>query len=500
MGSRYCHWTSFCVTILLASVASAVAADDSSPKSLAGSRPNVMVILCDDLGYGDLACQGHPTIRTPNLDRLASQGIRLTSCYASAPVCSSSRAGLMTGRTPGRNGVYDWIPEGHVMHLPAGEITIATLLKDADYETCHVGKWHLNGKFNQPAQPQPGDHGFDHWFSTQNNARPTHHNPKNFVRNGEEVKPLEGYSCQLVADEAIRWLDSRANGQEPFFQFVCFHEPHEKVKSPPKLIASYLDDEGPKARNEDEAQYFANVTNMDLAVGRLMAALDERDLTESTLVFFTSDNGPETLKRYRNATRSYGSPGPLRGMKLWLYEGGIRVPGIVRWPGVVKSGCVSDVPVCGVDVLPTLCELAGREPPADRPLDGTSLVPLMAGKPFERETPLYWSYINSLGKPTAAMRIGDYLILGTPVQDQAAGRSHGRNVNPKSMRYFKTEELSDFQLYNVAEDIGQKDDLAESDPERMKEYAARLVERHREVQQEGPTWEFPMEAGAARKK
>ena len=490
MGSRYCQWLSVCVTILLASVANADAAEDSSPESLAGSRPNVMVILCDDLGYGDLACQGHPAIRSPNLDRLASQGIRLTACYASAPVCSSSRAGLMTGRTPARNGVYDWIPAGHVMHLPAEETTIATLLKDAGYETCHVGKWHLNGKFNQPAQPQPGDHGFDHWFSTQNNARPNHHNPKNFVRNGEEVGPLEGYSCQLVADEAIRWLDSRDDGDEPFFQFVCFHEPHEKVASPPKLVASYLDDEGPKARNEDEAQFFANVTNMDRAVGRLMAALEERDLADSTLVFFTSDNGPETLKRYRGATRSYGSPGPFRGMKLWLYEGGIRVPGIVRWPGVVPEGCTSDVPVCGVDVLPTLCELAGCEPPAARPLDGTSLVPLMAGRPFEREVPLYWSYVNALGEPRAAMRIGDYMVLGARLEGPSTS-THRLNINPRTMKLVKTETLGDFELYNVVEDVGQMHNLAKSEPERLRKYAERLVARHRAVQQEGPTWKFP---------
>ncbi len=270
-------------------------------------RPNVVVILCDDLGYGDLACFGHPTIRTPNLDQLASEGVRLTSCYSAAPVCSSSRAGLMTGRTPSRTGVYDWIPGGHVMHLRRSEITIATLLKNAGYDTCHVGKWHLNGKFNDPAQPQPGDHGFDHWMSTQNNAGPSHENPKNFVRNGEPVGPLEGFSCQLVADEALRWLDGR-NSENPFFLYVCFHEPHEPVVSPIEIVKTYLDNDGPKARNEDEAQYFANVTNLDSAVGRLMKSLKERGLDEKTLVVFTSDNGPETLKRYPRGTRCYGSP------------------------------------------------------------------------------------------------------------------------------------------------------------------------------------------------
>jgi arylsulfatase A len=177
-----------------------------------GRRPNILVILCDDLGYGDLGCFGHPTIRTPHLDRLAAQGMRLTSCYAAAPVCSPSRAGLLTGRAPVRLGVYDWIAEGSPMHLGKGELTVATLLKRAGYATCHVGKWHCNGRFNSPEQPQPGDHGFEHRFSTQNNAAPSHENPTNFVRDGRRVGPLRGYSCQLVADEAIGWLRSDVPG------------------------------------------------------------------------------------------------------------------------------------------------------------------------------------------------------------------------------------------------------------------------------------------------
>ena len=193
----------------------------------AARKTNFLIILAADLGYGDVGCFGNRTIKTPNLDRLASQGIRLTSCYAAAPVCSPSRAGLLTGRTPSRVGVYDWIPAGHPMHLPRNEITVATLLQQAGYATCHVGKWHCNGEFNSPEQPQPGDHGFDHWFSTQNNAAPTHHNPVNFVRNGVPVGRLEGYSSHIVAGEAIHWLKDLRDPAKPFFLYVCFHEPHE---------------------------------------------------------------------------------------------------------------------------------------------------------------------------------------------------------------------------------------------------------------------------------
>ncbi|MAF09634.1 arylsulfatase, partial [Candidatus Poribacteria bacterium] len=146
-----------------------------------GDRPNFVVFLCDDLGYGDLACYGHRAIRTPNLDALADEGVRLTDCYAAAPVCSPARAGLMTGRTPNRCGIYNWIPAGSPMHLQASETTVAGLLRDAGYATAVAGKWHLNGKFNSPDQPQPGDHGFDHWFATQNNAVPSHKDPINFV-------------------------------------------------------------------------------------------------------------------------------------------------------------------------------------------------------------------------------------------------------------------------------------------------------------------------------
>lgn len=481
----------FVLSLCLGAVAGSACVASPARDELLGSKPNVVVILCDDLGYGDLACFGHPAIRTPNLDRMAKEGVKLTACYSAAPVCSSSRAGLITGRMPSRTGVYDWIPAGHPMHLRSSEITIASLLKQAGYETCHVGKWHLNGEFNKPTQPQPGDHGFDHWFSTQNNAAPSHENPRNFVRNGTAVGPREGFSCQLVADEAIRWLDGRKQSENPFFLFVCFHEPHEPVASPADLVATYLDEEGPKARNEDEAHYFANVTNVDLAVGRLLDTLKDRGVDDNTLVVFTSDNGPETLNRYSNATRSYGSPGPLRGMKLWLYEAGIRVPGIVRWPGVIDAGQENDIPVCSVDLLPTLCELAGVETPRDRPLDGTSLVPLLAGKPFERSKPLVWDYFNAIDGPKAAMRIDDHVLIGQRTFPHGI-RTEGRgNVDPQTMPVIKAERIGRFELYNLRNDLGQKHDLATEKANLVEKLSPILVERHREVREEGPVWAFP---------
>lgn len=467
--------TAFKTLLLLAAVVTSGHADD---------RPNFLVILCDDLGYGDLSCYGNPTIKTPNLDRLASQGIRLTDCYSSAPVCSSSRAGLLTGRTPSRIGVYDWIPGGHPMHLKADEITIATLLREAGYATSHVGKWHCNGKFNSDDQPQPDDHGFEHWFATQNNAAPTHKNPTNFVRNGEPVGKLEGYSCQIVASEAIRWLQDARDESKPFFQFVCFHEPHEPIDSPPDLVDDY-----PAATKRGEALYYANVANMDRAVGRLMDALDDMELADDTLVIFTSDNGPETLNRYRGAWRSHGSPGPLRGMKLHLYEAGMRVSGIIRFPGRAKPGQVLGEPVCALDILPTFCALGDAKPPTDRALDGTSFLAIFDGKPIEREVPLYWHYFRSIGAPKAAMRVGDYMVLGHWDGKQLGP---GGSVHAGDTDVIKSAKLVDFELYNLRNDLGEQQDLAEREPERLKELSAMLVKKYQEVQAEGPHWKVPL--------
>ncbi|WP_372797624.1 sulfatase [Pontiella sp.] len=359
-----------------------------------GSKPNIVVILCDDLGYGDLECYGHPHIKTPNLNRLAAEGMRFTDFYSTAAVCSPSRVGLLTGRNPNRAGIYEWIPNGKQIHMRASEITIPQLLKQAGYATSMSGKWHCNGKFNSPEQPQPDDAGFDHWFATHNNAAPSHENPVNFVRNGEEVGPLEGFSCQLVVDEALDWLDGhrKEHPQQPFFMYVTFHEPHEPVASPPELVKAYA----ASARNEDEAQYFANVANMDAAVGRLMAGLKAQDVDENTLVLFCSDNGPEQLLRFAHETRSYGRAIPLRGMKVWTTEGGFRVPGIMRWPAKIPAGQVSERTVSALDFLPTFCELAGAAPPAGLELDGTSFLPVLENQTIIREKPLLWVYYHAI--------------------------------------------------------------------------------------------------------
>ncbi len=454
----------------------------ASQRAFTASRPpNILIALCDDLGYGDLGCYGHPAIRTPNLDTLAGEGMRFTDFYSAAPVCSPSRAGLLTGLTPNRCGIYDWIPEKSPVHLRRQETTWARVLRDAGYATCLSGKWHLNGLFNSPQQPQPGDHGFQHWFATQNNALPTHENPTNFVRDGKAVGPLQGYSSEVIVSEAAQWLEGQ-DGKQPFCLFVAFHSPHETIATGDEFTDMYR-----QATEKTKAQYYGNVTQMDREFGRLMSTLQKRGLRDNTMVLFSSDNGPETLNRYPGAARSHGSAAPMRSMKLSLYEGGYRVPGMVRWPDNVKPAQVSATPVCALDVMPTLCEMAGVAAPKARILDGNSLVPLLHGKPLKRRgRPLHWHYFNALDRPRAAMRDGDWKILGMPAAP--AGRSPGSSFKPGDMEYIRGMELTHFELYNLKDDPSETKNLAATEKKRLAAMRETLLWLHEEVKSESPSW------------
>jgi arylsulfatase A len=437
------------------------------------ARPNVVLVLADDLGYGDLACFGAKDIQTPHLDRFAREGLRLTSCYAGHANCSPSRTALMTGRTPTRVGVRNWIPHGSPVHLRASEVTIATLLRRAGYSTCHVGKWHLTGPFNEPGTPQPGDHGFDHWLSTQNNALPSHRNPDNFVRNGEPVGRIEGYSAQIVADEAIRWLGEGRDKSKPFFLFVCFHEPHEPIATDPQYAKLYPHDD------PAYSAHHGNISQLDAAFGRLMATLASAGLADNTLVWFTSDNGPAIT-----AQHPYGSAGPLRDKKGFLTEGGIRVPGIIRWPGKIKPASTSDMPVCGVDFLPTVCELVGIQPPMDRTLDGTGIAALFTRGEVVRGEPLYWHFNQAAGEYQVALRVGDWKLLAA--LDKRPPR--GNNVTDEGERDFKAAEPVRFALYNLRDDVGETKDLSAAEPAKLAELKAVLLAKYHAVRDESPVW------------
>lgn len=418
-------------------------------------RPNVIVFLTDDQGWGDLGCYGHPVIKSPNLDQFAAEGLRLTQCYAACSVCSPSRSAILTGRTPYRNGVWRWIPEGSQYHLRQSEITIPSMLKKQGYETCHVGKWHLNGKFNSDEQPQPDNHGYDHWLATQNNAAPNHLNPVNYVRNRIEVGRMEGPSSTIAADEAISWLKARNDASSPFFITVWTHEPHLPIESAAEYMKPYADVE-----DADLRQHHGNITQMDAAFGKLMAAVDAMGYRDNTLVIFTSDNGPEG-----NGTsgRTRGSTGGLRGRKRHTHEGGIRVPGIVRWPGHIKPGTVSDTPVIGSDIFPTICDILDLPLPDDRTIDGTSLLPLFAGKPLQRQQPLYWRNHLAPEEFRVALRIDDWKIVAS-------------------------DDLTSFELYNIVKDPQETTDLAESEPQRFVELKKQLIEHDAAVLNDGPDW------------
>ncbi|MHC4994121.1 MAG: sulfatase family protein [Planctomycetota bacterium] len=454
-------------------------------------RPNFVIIICDDLGYGDLASYGHPVIQTPNLDRMAAQGVRFTDFYSTAPVCSASRVGLMTGRSPNRAGVYDWIPAANqprpdgreLVHMRETETTLPQLLKRAGYATAMAGKWHCNSRFNSPEQPQPNHAGFDHWFATQNNARPSHANPDNFVRNGEPVGLLKGYSCQLVADEGLAWLENqrRRDADQPFLLYLAFHEPHEPVASPEELVQRYM----PEAKNRFQAEYFANVHNVDLAVGKVLDGLKRLGVDDNTLVVFTSDNGPETLLRYRGAEQSYGVATPLRGMKLWTTDAGFRVAGIMRWPDGIKAGQVSSQPVSALDLLPTFCDLAGAGIPAGLALDGANFLPALTGQPIQREKPLIWAFYNAINEERVAMRHGDWKMLA---KLDGGDLPKMQNVHVSNVAALRSAKLTDFELYRITEDVSETNTVNLRYPEQFEQLKKQLIEGYAELLRVSPVW------------
>ena len=427
------------------------------PPLAAEPRPNIVLFLADDLGYGELGCYGNKGAITPHLDRFAAQGLKLTDCHSASSVCSPSRSSLLTGRTPFRNGVFTWIPENSPIHLRTSEAALPKLLAAAGYETCHVGKWHLNGTFNSPEQPQPDAHGYGWWLATQNNAAPSHAFPMNFVRNGVPVGRADDYSAPFIVQEAVTWLERQRDPSRPFFLAVWTHEPHYPIASAEryqKLHGAIADPE--------ERTYRANITQLDDAFGALLAALDEQGETASTLLFFTSDNGPEG-----DGTRGPGRglAGPLRGRKRSMYEGGHRVPGLLRWPDRIEAGSVSDLPVIGSDFFPTVLQAAGLEPPSGRTLDGVNLLPVLVGlgsgtgpAVVDRPKPLYWRWGGQV-----AYREGPWKIVAD-------------------------EALQKPELYNLDDDRSESSDLGGREPERLAAMLGRLRAHTAEVEREGPDW------------
>ena len=434
----------------------------------AQTQPNVVILLADDLGYKDVGCYGGP-VKTPAIDQLARDGVRFTDFYSGCAVCSPSRATLLTGRHHIRTGVYSWInDEGQNSHLLLRERTIAEILKDRGYSTAHIGKWHLGLPTKNRSKPTPSHHGFDYWFTTWNNASPSHKNPNNFIRNGQAVGPLEGYSCQLVADEAIDWLENHRHPKAPFFLNLWFHEPHAPIAAPDKIVSTYGE------LKDRAAVYSGTIDNTDRAISRIVEKLNQMGVGEDTLIIYASDNGSYRDDRVGN----------LRGKKGSNWDGGIRVPGIFSWPAVIPKNRVEKQPAGLVDLLPTLCGLLNLEVPQDRMIDGSDLSPLLKGKPdsFKRHQPMFWHLQKS--RPIVAMRDGDFSLVANPDYEISTSNMFQEHWIPR----VKDGGYKDFQLFDLSKDPGQKQNIASEYPELLKNLKSKLLQINQSVMADGTDW------------
>ncbi|MFM1871524.1 MAG: Arylsulfatase [Planctomycetota bacterium] len=415
-------------------------------------RPNVLFVVVDDLGWADLGCQGGPPI-TPNVDRLAGEGLRLTSAYAAAPNCAPSRAGMLSGQAPARTGIYtvgsgargrdedrSMVPAPNRTDLPEATITIAEMLRDAGYYTVQVGKWHLG--------PDPRTQGFDVNVGGNRAGSPPggHFSP---YRNPDLADGPKGESLtSRLTEELLAALRARPAGK-PFFATLnhyAVHTPIQATKSQRERFAALAD-------GNKRADYLAMVADVDASVGRVLAFLDDAELRNDTLVMFCSDNGgfgPMT------------TAGPLRGSKGMLYEGGVRVPCIVRWPGSVPAGATTEVPVTGLDWLPTLATITGAKPPL-QPLDGDDISSVLRGAPNDRlrERELCWHFPGYLE--------ADASVAG-PWRTTPAGSI--RRGRWKLVEWFESGKV---ELFDLSADGGETRDLAADEPLLAAELRGRLA-------------------------
>jgi len=438
------------------------------------AAPNVVIIMCDDLGWGDTGFNGNKVIRTPQLDAMAAGGMVFSRFYAAAPVCSPTRGSVLTGRHPFRYGVVG----ANRGHMRAEELTLAELFRQRGYATGHFGKWHLGtltktvrdsnrgGPRGVEHYSPPQENGFDVCFSTE--AKVPTYDPMlkpagkapghgwNFLQDktaavpygtrywnerGEEVREnLEGDDSRVIMDRVIPFINEAAAANRPFFAVVWFHTPHLPVVAGPEFAAMYPD------CDDYHKNYYGCVSAMDTQVGRLRDALRELQVAENTLVTFCSDNGPEG-----DATAP-GSAGPFRGRKRDLYEGGIRVPAMIEWPAKIIPGGKTDYPAVTSDYLPTLVEILDAELPTDRQFDGESLLPVFTENRSERRRPIGFEHNGRL-----AWMENRYKLIS----NQQRGRKQKQPPPPK------------FELYDLLNDPGESHDLIEQHPE--------LAERMREA-------------------
>ncbi len=347
------------------------------------SRPNIVLVMADDQGWGDVGFNGHPVVKTPHLDAMAEEGIRLHRFYSGAPVCSPTRGSCLTGRHPFRYGIYfanagrEGEPSEYA--LPAGERTIAEVLQPLGYRTGHFGKWHL-GDFDGAKKSSPSDNGFTEWFSTVRKVPTADPPSREYWKNGAEVTlPLRGDDSKIIMDEAVEFLEKAVQAKEPFFCVIWFHAPHLPLVATPEYRRLYAE------HSESKQHYWGSISALDTQVGRLRAKLREWGVARDTMLWYASDNGPEGDAE---TVAFPGTAGPLRGRKASLFEGGVRVPAIVEWPARWKGKRTIGAPCSTSDYFPTILAALGLKAPDARPIDGASLLPLLEGKASQRGSAL----------------------------------------------------------------------------------------------------------------
>lgn len=421
------------------------------------TNPNIIFILCDDLGWGDLACYGHTLIKTPNIDRLASEGTVFTQFYSSSPVCSPSRAAFMTGQFPARLAIHDYLPSPLLPHqVEAGTVpfldpsvpTVSRMLRRAGYATAHFGKWHLG---DGPGAPEVTDYGFDRCRITHG-VGPSYDNWWNDAG-------FRARASGLFVDEAIKFVEEC---DKPFYINLWPLDPHATLNPTPEQMEPYKHLMPGKGVTYPGAMavYYSVVTNLDAQIGRLLNRLDELGAADNTLILFASDNGPEDIC-IPGSSHSAAGDTPFRGRKRSLYDGGVRMPFIARWPGVVPAGRVNDKSVVSaVDFLPTLSALGGCDLSSNVQADGENIYDVIQGSHRVRTKPLFWDYrFRQAGSlihhsPQLAIREGDWKLL--------MNRDGGR-----------------IELYDVSGNRMEVDNLADQNPEIAASLAARLLKWHK---------------------
>ena len=391
--------------------------------------PNFIVFLTDDQGYGDLSCMGCPEFRTPRLDHMARDGVRFTDWYSNSPVCSPSRAALLSGRYPGNAGVRS-ILAGHrtATGLPSSTPTLATELKKLDYQTYMIGKWHLGLK----EESRPHNHGFDHWYGFMagcidyyshifywgmNNPGPGINPTHDLWEDDEELWQDGQYFTEMITAKALNYLRDAARQDQPFFLYVPYNAPHYPMHAPQEYMDRFAD------LPWDRRVMAAMLAAVDDSVGAILDEVERLGLAEDTCSFFMADNGPsrETRNWLDGTLDPYygGSAGKLKGHKFSLYEGGIRVPGLMHWPGRIPAGQVLDAPCAAMDIFPTFLQAAGGDLDS-REIDGIDLMPYLTGTAPLPEREIFWE----MGQQTAVRR-GDWklvlngqLVEGAPAEDQ----------------------------------------------------------------------------------